>query len=192
MTLSAQNATPLKPTKSRNLDSSVFRSTNSNWPWHCGPISICNEGFHHWLGGKQRPSCVAFSLLARLFLLSRSRSFSLAPRPPHPFINSPATVFLKSSRKRKASDDHHTHPPRPTNCILFCLEGLFLFRSLSTDPRTYLCKRSIEDFHRAQIVKFVSFTGAFTSKYVVKSVKETCETVSSIPKETCQNATHFD
>ena len=43
-----------------------------------------------------------------------------------------------------------------------------------------------------QIVKFVSFTGAFTGKYEVKSVKETCETVHSIPKETCQNATLFD
>jgi len=43
-----------------------------------------------------------------------------------------------------------------------------------------------------QIVKFVSFTGAFTGKYEVKSVKETCETVHSIPKETCQNATQFD
>jgi hypothetical protein len=74
----------------------------------------------------------------------------------------------------------------------FCLEVLFLFRSLSTDPRTLLCKRRIEDFHQAQIVKFVSFTGAFTGEYVVKSVKETCETVHSIPKETCQNATQFD
>jgi len=47
-----------------------------------------------------------------------------------------------------------------------------VFRSLSTDPRTLLCKRCIGDFHRAQIVKFVSFTGVFTGKYVVKSVKE--------------------
>jgi len=47
--------------------------------------------------------------------------------------------------------------------------------------------------HRAQIVKFVSSTGAFTDKYVVKkSVKETCKTARSIPKETCQNATQFD
>jgi len=43
-----------------------------------------------------------------------------------------------------------------------------------------------------QIVKFVSFTGAFTGKYVAKSVKEACEAVHSIPKETCQNATQFD
>jgi len=64
--------------------------------------------------------------------------------------------------------------------------------SLSTDLRALLCKRRIEDFHRVQIVKFVSFTGAFTGKYVVKSVKEICKTVHSIPKETCQNATHFD
>ena len=55
-----------------------------------------------------------------------------------------------------------------------------------------MCKRRIEDFHRAQIVKFVSFTGAFTGKYVVKSVKEACKTVHSIPKETCQYATQFD
>jgi len=84
------------------------------------------------------------------------------------------------------------HPSRPANCTLFGLEGLFLFRSLSTDSKTLLCKSRIEDFHRAQIVKFFSFTGAFTSQYVVKSVKETCETVHSIPKETCQNTTQFD
>jgi len=64
--------------------------------------------------------------------------------------------------------------------------------SLSTDPKALLCKRRNEDFHAAQIVKFVSFTGAFTGKYVVKSDKETCETVHSIPKETCQNETQFD
>jgi len=68
----------------------------------------------------------------------------------------------------------------------------FLYMSLSSDPRTLLCKRRIEDFHRAQIVKFVSFTGAFTGEYVVKSVKEACETVHSTPKETCQHATQFD
>jgi len=51
-----------------------------------------------------------------------------------------------------------SHPPRPANCTRFCLEGLFLFRSLSTDPRALLCERRIEDFDRAQIVKFVSFT----------------------------------
>ena len=61
--------------------------------------------------------------------------------------------------------------------------------SLTTDPRTLLCKKCIEDFHGAQIVKFVSFTGAFTSKFVVKSDKQTCETVHSIAKETCQNVT---
>ena len=88
--------------------------------------------------------------------------------------------------------EKNPHPPRPANCTLFCLEVLFLFRSLSTDPRALLCKRRLEDFHLAQIVKFVSVTGAFTGKYVVKSVKETCETVHSIPKETCQNATQFD
>jgi len=84
------------------------------------------------------------------------------------------------------------HPPRPANCTLCCLEGLFLFMSLSTDPRPLLCKRRIEDFLRAQIVKFISFIDAFTGKYVVKSVKEACETVHSTPKETCQYATQFD
>jgi len=64
--------------------------------------------------------------------------------------------------------------------------------SLSTDPTTLLCQRRNEDFHRAQIVKNFSFTGTFTGKYVVKSVKEACETVHSIPKETCQHATQFD
>jgi len=44
----------------------------------------------------------------------------------------------------------------------------------------------------AKIVEFVSFTGAFTSQYVVKPVKEIYETVHSIPKETCQKMTQFD
>jgi len=44
----------------------------------------------------------------------------------------------------------------------------------------------------AKIVEFVSFTGAFITQYVVKSVKETCETVHSIPKETCHKVTQFD
>jgi len=47
-------------------------------------------------------------------------------------------------------------------------------------------------FSSANIVEFVSFTGAFTSQYVVNPVKETCETVHSIPKETCQKVTRFD
>ena len=47
-------------------------------------------------------------------------------------------------------------------------------------------------FSSAKIVEFVSFTGAFTSQYVVKPVKETCDTVHSIPKETCQKVTQFD
>jgi len=67
-----------------------------------------------------------------------------------------------------------------------------VFRSLSTDLRALLCKRPIQDFHAAQMVKIFSFTGAFTGKYVVKSDKQTFETVHSIPKETCQNATQFD
>jgi len=48
------------------------------------------------------------------------------------------------------------------------------------------------DFHRAQIAKFVSFTGAYTFKYAIKFVKETCKTIHNIPKENCQNATQFD
>jgi len=43
-----------------------------------------------------------------------------------------------------------------------------------------------------KIVEFVSFTVAFTSQVVVKPVKETYETVVSIPKETCQKVTQFD
>ena len=87
---------------------------------------------------------------------------------------------------------YYIHPPRPANCTLFCLEVLFLFRSLRTDPMTLLCKRRIEDFHRDTTVKFVSFTGAFTGKHIVKSVKEACKTIHSTPKETCQHATQFD
>jgi len=44
----------------------------------------------------------------------------------------------------------------------------------------------------AKIVEFVSFTGAFTSQHVERQVKQTCETVHSIPKETCQKVTQFD
>jgi len=84
------------------------------------------------------------------------------------------------------------HPLRSANCTLFCLEVLFLFRSLITDRRALLCNRRIQDFYRAQIVKLVSFTGAFTSKYVVNSVKEACETVHITPKLICQYATQFD
>jgi len=46
--------------------------------------------------------------------------------------------------------------------------------------------------HGAKIVEFVSFTGAFTGKYVVKPVEQTCKTVHSIPKETCEKVTQFD
>jgi len=38
------------------------------------------------------------------------------------------------------------HPPRPANCTFFCLEVLFLFRSLITNPRTLLCKRRMWGF----------------------------------------------
>ena len=55
-----------------------------------------------------------------------------------------------------------------------------------------LLKRRIDNFHRAQIVKFVSFTGAFTGIYVVKSVKEACEFVLNTPKEACQHVTQLD
>jgi len=71
----------------------------------------------------------------------------------------------------------------------FCFDSLL---SLSADTRALLCKRRVQDFHRAKIVEFVSFTGAFTGKYVVNPVKETCETVHGIPKETCQKVTRFD
>ena len=66
-----------------------------------------------------------------------------------------------------------------------------LFDSEGFTERTFVNhKRRIEDFERAQIVKFVSC--AFTGKYVVKSVKEVCETVHRTPQETCQHATQFD
>jgi len=55
-----------------------------------------------------------------------------------------------------------------------------------------LCKRRVQDFDRAKTVKFVSFTGALTYAYVVRPVKETCETVHSISKVTCQKVTWFD
>jgi hypothetical protein len=45
------------------------------------------------------------------------------------------------------------------------------------------------------LFEFVSFTGALKAphiQYVVKPVKETCETVHSIPKETYQKVTRFD
>jgi len=44
----------------------------------------------------------------------------------------------------------------------------------------------------AKIVEFVSFTGAFTSQYEGEKIKETCESVDSIRKETCQKVTQFD
>jgi len=103
-----------------------------------------------------------------------------------------ALCYVPHTRRSFHHAIDHFHPPRPANCTLFCLQVLFLFRSLSSDPRTLLCKSHIEDFHQAQIVKFVSFTGDFTSKHVVTSVKEACETVHSTPKETCQHATQFD
>ena len=43
MTVSAENATSLKPTKSRSSDSSVSRGTNSNWDFVL--IWICIEEF---------------------------------------------------------------------------------------------------------------------------------------------------
>jgi len=47
-------------------------------------------------------------------------------------------------------------------------------------------------FSSAKFVEFVSVTCTFTSQYVVNHVKETCETVHSLPKETCQKVTRFD
>jgi len=55
------------------------------------------------------------------------------------------------------------------------------------------CVRGVLRIHiERKLSNFVSFTGAFTDKCVVKSVKEACETVNSIPKETCQHTTQFD
>jgi len=62
-------------------------------------------------------------------------------------------------------------------------------------PLLFCVKKHIEDFLPAQIVKivkFVIFTGTFTSKHLVKSVEETCETVHSTPIETCQHEVQFD
>ena len=48
-------------------------------------------------------------------------------------------------------------------------------------------------FAKPRRVKNSPATGvAFAGKHVVKSVKETCETVHSIPKENCQHVTQFD
>ena len=87
---------------------------------------------------------------------------------------------------------HIPAPPRMANCTLFCQGGFVPGLVSSSDPRSLWCKRRVWDFHRAKIVEFVSFAGAFTSKYVVNPVKETWETVHSIPKETCQKVTRFD
>jgi len=84
------------------------------------------------------------------------------------------------------------HSPSPSKFAPFCSGGLFQYRSLSADPRSLLCKRRVSYFLGAKTVELVSFTGAFTGKYVVNPVKETCETVHGIPKETCQKVTRFD
>jgi len=60
--------------------------------------------------------------------------------------------------------------------------------SLSADPRAFCVNGMFKIFVR----KNCQFTGIFTSQYIVKPVKETCETVHSIPKETCQKAIWFD
>jgi len=49
MTVSTQNATPPKPTVSRNSDPSVSRGTNSDWDF--GQIWICAEKFEFGFGG---------------------------------------------------------------------------------------------------------------------------------------------
>jgi len=161
----------------------------SIWSFQKNRFSICDYIFHMRGRGVAvaRPS--AHSALAGrahiTFTPPNRHHDGKPPRPQAPPKHQQINRNLPTQRVR-------VHAPRPANCTLFCLEVLFLFRSLSTDPRTLLCKSRIEDLHHAQIVKFVSFTGAFTGKCVVKSVKETCETVHSIPKETCQNATKFD
>ena len=82
----------------------------------------------------------------------------------------------------------YLHLPSPSKFSPFCSGGLFQHWPLSADPRALLCQRCIQYFWWAQIVEFVSFTGAFTSKYVVK---ETYGTVHSIRKETCQKVIRF-
>jgi len=97
------------------------------------------------------------------------------PNRPSDCIHLPAANKFYRSEKPFAQNSSRlsrSSSRLEANCTLFCLEVLFLFRSLSTDPRALLCKRRVEDFHRAQIVKFVSFSGSFTGKYVVKYVPE--------------------
>ena len=106
------------------------------------------------------------------------------------FVPQKTSRFVREKLPTQLIRQTHPHPPRPANCTLFCLEVLFLFKSLSTDPRILLCKRRIEDFHRAQIVKFVSFTGACTGKYVVKSVKKRPAKLSTEPQKRPVNMQH--
>ena len=47
-------------------------------------------------------------------------------------------------------------------------------------------------FSSAKLSNLSALLFAFTSQVVVKPVKETYETVVSIPKETCQKVTQFD
>jgi len=54
------------------------------------------------------------------------------------------------------------------------------------------CVRGVLRIFIERKLSNVSFTGAFTGKYVVKSIKEACETVHNTPQETCQHATQFD
>jgi len=92
--------------------------------------------------------------------------------------------IMESLLLQASSQGRQLHP--------FFSGGFVPVQVSNTDPMTHLCKKHIEDLHQAQIVKFVSFTGALTGKYVVKSVHETCKTVHSTPKETCQYATQLD
>jgi len=134
-------------------------------------ISVCLET--RWLGQKS-----GFYVPERPFSGKTKHDLSIWSFQKNKFSICDYIFHMRGPKHQQINRNFPTqrarvHPPRMANCNLFCLEVLFMFRSLSTDPRTLLCQSRIEDFHLAQIVKFVSFTGAFTGKYVSKSVKET-------------------
>ena len=89
--------------------------------------------------------------------------------------------------------NHVTYEWRKIESILLTKASPYLVNVTHLRPYTKgFVKEACLRFSSEKIVEFVSFTGALTSQYVVKPVKATCETVRSIPKETCQKVTRFD
>jgi len=132
---------------------SAFKPGASEIPYYC--TSICARSWSNW-----RASSVDFKPKKQMSLyILKSRLQDAQPQSK------------RAGKKDKIKNLNRleAHPLSPPNCTLFCWGVLSLFRSVSTDPRFFLCKRHVQNFRRAQIVRFVSFT----SKYVVKSVKET-------------------